>query len=65
MLGFATWGVLAPTAFFSEFSIGWITGGLLRVLVTGAIVGIAVPLFDLLAITTTSGGSANLLTQAY
>src|SRR5207249_616822 len=50
------WGVLQPTAFFTEFSIGWLTGGLVRVLVTGAIMGIAVPLFDLLAVTTTSGG---------
>src|SRR5262249_56968816 len=37
------WGVLQPTAFFTEFSIGWITGGLVRILVTGAMVGIAVP----------------------
>jgi type IV secretory pathway TrbL component len=50
------WGVLQPTAFFSEFSIGWLTGGLVRVLVTGAIVGIAVPLFDMLQLTTTPGG---------
>jgi type IV secretory pathway TrbL component len=50
------WGVLQPTAFFSEFSIGWLTGGLVRVLVTGAIVGIAVPLFAMLQLTTTPGG---------
>src|SRR3989442_3402357 len=48
-------GVLQPTAFFSEFSIGWLTGGLVRVLVTGAIVGIAVPLFSLVKVATTSG----------
>jgi P-type conjugative transfer protein TrbL len=40
------WGVLSPTAFFSEFSIGWVTGGLVRVLVTAAMVGMAIPLFD-------------------
>jgi P-type conjugative transfer protein TrbL len=40
------WGILAPVAFFSEFSIGWVTGGLVRVLVTVAMVGIAIPLFD-------------------
>jgi P-type conjugative transfer protein TrbL len=54
------WGVLQPTAFFTEFSIGWLTGGLVRVLVTGAIVGVAVPLFDLVAVNTTSGGDPSL-----
>src|SRR5712691_3865814 len=49
------WGVLQPTAFFAEFSLGWLTGGLVRVLVTGAIVGIAVPLFSLVKVATTSG----------
>src|SRR5215470_2432027 len=51
---------LQPTAFFTEFSIGWMTGGLVRLLVTGAIVGIAVPLFALLKVTTTSGGDPSL-----
>jgi len=50
------WGVLQPTAFFTEFAIGWITGGLVRILVTGAMVGIAVPLFDLVMVNTTAGG---------
>jgi type IV secretion system protein TrbL len=50
------WGVLSPTAFFTEFSIGWVTGGLVRILVTAAMVGIAVPLFDLVRFTTTGGG---------
>jgi len=49
-------GVLNPVAFFAEFSIGWATGGLIRVLVTGAIVGIAIPLFDLVTFRTTPGG---------
>lgn len=40
------WGVLRPTAFFSEFSVGWLTGGLVRVLVTTSLIGIALPLFD-------------------
>jgi len=40
-------GVLAPTAFFGEFAIGWVTGGLVRVLLTAAIMGIATPLFAL------------------
>jgi P-type conjugative transfer protein TrbL len=50
------WGVLRPTAFFTEFSIGWITGGVVWVLVTGALVGIATPLFRDIAPTMTAGG---------
>ena len=33
-------GMFGPTAFLTEFCIGWITGGLLRVLVTAVLVGI-------------------------
>ncbi len=54
------WGVLQPTAFFTEFSIGWLTGGLVRILVTAGIVGIAVPLFDLVTLHTTGGGDPTL-----
>jgi type IV secretion system protein TrbL len=54
------WGVLQPTAFFTEFSIGWLTGGLVRILVTGAIVGIAVPLFEMVQVTTTGGNDPTL-----
>jgi type IV secretory pathway TrbL component len=50
------WGVLQPTAFFTEFSIGWLTGGLVRILVTAGIIGIALPLFDLVRFQTTGGG---------
>jgi len=50
------WGVLQPTAFFAEFSIGWVTGGLVRILVTVGIIGIALPLFDLVRFNTTGGG---------
>jgi type IV secretion system protein TrbL len=50
------WGVLQPTAFLSELSIGWVTGGLVRVLVTGAILGIATPLFALLKPAMTAQG---------
>jgi len=49
------WGVLQPTAFFTEFSLGWLTGGLVRILVTAGMVGIAIPLFDLVQFTTTGG----------
>jgi type IV secretion system protein TrbL len=50
------WGVLQPTAFFTEFSLGWITGGLVRVLVTAALIGIATPLFTQVRFTASSGG---------
>ena len=40
----------------AEFCIGWVTGGLIRILVTGAVVGISVPLFTLVQLNTTGGG---------
>jgi type IV secretory pathway TrbL component len=40
------WGILNRTAFFAEASVGWLGGNLIRLLVTGAFMGIAVPLFD-------------------
>ena len=46
------WGGLPPTAFFAEFSIGWVTGGLVRILLTAAMVGIALPLFASIKVTT-------------
>jgi P-type conjugative transfer protein TrbL len=49
------WGILAPTAFFSEFSIGWVTGGLVRAFVSVAMVGLARPLFDSVRPTMTGG----------
>ena len=54
------WGALSTTAFFTEFSIGWITGGLVRVLVTTAMVGIARPLFSNLIIPVTPGGDPTI-----
>jgi type IV secretion system protein TrbL len=48
-------GVLAPTAFFAEFAIGWVTGGLVRVLLTAAIMGVATPLFQLVSFPTAGG----------
>jgi type IV secretion system protein TrbL len=50
------WGVISVTAFFTEFSIGWITGGLVRILVTTAMIGVANPLFEGLLVKTTPGG---------
>jgi type IV secretion system protein TrbL len=49
------WAILRPTAFFGEFSVGWLTGALVRIFVTGATMGIAVPLFDLIGFRTTGG----------
>jgi type IV secretion system protein TrbL len=56
------WGVLGATAFVGELSIGWITGGLVRVLLTGAIVGIAKPLFSVLQFNTSEGGDPTMYT---
>jgi len=54
------WGVLQPTAFFAEFAIGWITGGLVRVLITAALVGLAVPMITNLKLNPSSGGDPTL-----
>jgi type IV secretion system protein TrbL len=42
------WGIWRMTAGIAEFSLGWLTGSLIRALVSSAMVGIATPLFDLL-----------------
>lgn len=54
------WGILAQTAFLSEFAISWIVAGLIRVLLTAAIMSIAIPLFDALKFTQTPGGDPTL-----
>ena len=38
-------GVFGPTAFLTEFCVGWIVGSAVRVLVIAAIVGLGFPLF--------------------
>jgi type IV secretory pathway TrbL component len=50
------WGVVSVTAFFTEFSIGWVTGGLVRIMTTAAMIGIAQPLFSAMLVKTTPGG---------
>jgi type IV secretory pathway TrbL component len=50
------WGVVSVTAFFTEFSIGWVTGGLVRIMTTAAMIGIAQPLFSEMLVKTTPGG---------
>jgi type IV secretion system protein TrbL len=44
------WGVLTQTAFLAELSFSWLAAGFVRVLVTALLMGIAVPLFELLAL---------------
>jgi type IV secretory pathway TrbL component len=43
------WGIWRLTSGVAEFSLGWLTGGLIRALVTSALVGVATPTFELLA----------------
>src|SRR5215831_11376933 len=50
------WGVFPALAFFSEFVIAWLTGTLVRVLLTAAMVGLGLPLFRTLQFTLSSGG---------
>ena len=49
-------GIFGPTAFLTEFCIGWITGSLLRVLVTCVLVGVGMPLFSTAVTALTPGG---------
>src|SRR4030095_4207799 len=42
------WGIWRLTSGIAEFSLGWLTGSLIRALVTSAMVGIATGTFDLL-----------------
>jgi type IV secretory pathway TrbL component len=42
------WGIWRMTSGVAEFSLGWLTGGLIRALVSSAMIGIATPLFALL-----------------
>ncbi len=50
------WGIFPALAFLGEFAFGWITGGLVRALVTAAMVGVGLPLFRGLKLTFSSGG---------
>ena len=42
------WGIWHSAASLGEFAVGWVLGGLVRVLVSCAVVGIAIPLFPTL-----------------
>jgi type IV secretory pathway TrbL component len=50
------WGIWRLTSGIAEFSLGWLTGSLIRALVSSAMVGIATPLFPLLAAPVPSTG---------
>ena len=53
-------GIFGPTAFLTEFCLGWITGSLLRVLVTSVLVGAGFPLFSTAVIALTAGADPTL-----
>jgi type IV secretory pathway TrbL component len=50
------WGIWRMTSGIAEFSLGWLTGGLIRALVSSALIGIATPLFELLALPVPGAG---------
>jgi type IV secretion system protein TrbL len=50
------WGVLTHVAFISEMSIAWIVASLIRVMLTVCLVGIGVPLFEMIGVNFTGGG---------
>src|SRR5215471_5080979 len=52
-------GVLRPTAFLSEASVGWLGGNLIRLLVTGAFMGIAVPLYQSVSTSNTNAATGD------
>jgi type IV secretion system protein TrbL len=45
------WAPLGPTAFLAEFSLGWVAGMVVRVLVQTAVIGLSIPLFETLVFT--------------
>ena len=50
------WGIWRMSSGIAEFSLGWLTGGLIRALVSSALIGIATPLFALLQQPVGGGG---------
>jgi P-type conjugative transfer protein TrbL len=56
------WGMWKVTAHFAEFSLGWITGALIRTLVSCTIIGISIPLFDLIRQVPTAGSPFEVMT---
>jgi P-type conjugative transfer protein TrbL len=56
------WGIWRTTAHFAEFSLGWLTGSLIRALVSCVVIGIAIPLFQYLRTPPTSTSPFDVLT---
>ena len=56
------WGIWRTTAHFAEFSLGWITGALIRVLVSCTMIGLSVPLFQQLRAPVVTGGVFDVMT---
>ncbi|HSX79217.1 MAG TPA: type IV secretion system protein, partial [Candidatus Saccharimonadia bacterium] len=50
------WAVFPALAFYGDFVVAWLTGALVRVLLTAAMVSIGLPLFHDLKFTLSSGG---------
>lgn len=59
------WGIWRTTANFAEFSLGWLTGSLVRALVSCTMIGISIPLFDQIRVAPPAsgqGGAFDILT---
>ena len=59
------WGILAQTAFLSEFALSWIIAGLIRVFLTVAIMAVAVPLVKTMDFTLQQGWRSDALFRAH
>lgn len=60
------WGVVTQTAFLAELSIAWLVGGLVRMLIMAALMGITVELFGRVALPgDTDPGIAEALISAF
>lgn len=56
------WGIWRTTAHLAEFSLGWITGALIRALVSCVMIGLSLPLFDQIRTPPTSTSAFDVLT---
>src|SRR2546427_6759947 len=54
------WAVFPALSFYADFVVAWLTGALVRVLLTAATVSIGLPLFRNLQFTLSSGGEPTL-----
>jgi type IV secretion system protein TrbL len=57
------WGIWRTTAHFGEFALGWITGSLIRALVSCTMLGISLPLFETLRAAGVPAGEFKVLTH--